>query len=149
MYMCVRLHCLLSIVTESTYLLSSPGSYHIYVIYQPSYTKPTIDPNGLNNSANSSPQPDFESPNESLSLSNQTWETNSNLTSANLTDEGLRAPQVGRVAAAAPTYCNKIVYLFAFWTTTLVYAFAGLGLVMSGCVYGCLGLAMLLGSCAQ
>lgn len=135
------------------------GSYHIYVIYQPSYTKPTIDPNGLNNSAYSSPDPDFESPNETLSRINQTWEINGNLTSPNLTDagplgnfssevmdEGLKAPQVGRVAAAAP-YCNKIVYLFAFWTTTLVYAFAALGLLMSGCMYGCLMLAKMLSIC--
>lgn len=147
--MLIRLHCLLSIVTESASLLSSPGSYHIYVIYQPSYTKPTVDPNGLNNSADSSPQPDFASQNESLSLSDQTWEINSNLTSANLTDEGLKAPHVGRVAAAAAPYCNRIVYLFAFWTTTLVYAFAGLALVMSGCTYGSFTLVTLLSSCAQ
>ncbi|XP_075898293.1 uncharacterized protein LOC142898898 [Nelusetta ayraudi] len=135
------------------------GSYHIYVIYQPSYTKPTIDPNGLNKSAYSSPDPDFESPNEALSHFNQTWEINSNLTSPNLTDtgllgflssevkdEGLKAPQVGSVAVAAP-YCNKIVYLFAFWTTTLVYAFAGLGLAVSACLYGCLALGTILASC--
>ncbi|XP_068164222.1 transmembrane protein 272 [Antennarius striatus] len=34
-------------------------------------------------------------------------------------------------------YCDKTMYLFAFWTTTLVYIFLGLFLVVGCCVLVC------------
>lgn len=142
-------------------LFSSSGSYHIYVIYQPSFTKPTINPKGLNNSAYSSPDPNVEASNQTLSLFNQTQDTDSNLTSANLTDtvvlgnqssemkeEALTALQVAGVTDPAP-YCDRTLYLFAFWTTTLVYGFAALGLGMSACFYCCITLTALLTSCVS
>lgn len=127
-------------------LPSSTGSYHIYVIYQPSFTEPAIDPHGLNISTYGSTEPKLESLNHSLSLSN--------LTAANLTDSVplgnsssvIRAPQVSRVTDEAP-YCNRTLYLFAFWTTTLVYGFAALGLGMAACFYSCMLLIALLTSC--
>lgn len=33
-----------------------------------------------------------------------------------------------------PLYCNKTLYLFAFWTTTLVYIFLGVAMVAGCCV---------------
>ncbi|XP_051780174.1 transmembrane protein 272-like [Erpetoichthys calabaricus] len=37
-----------------------------------------------------------------------------------------------------PDYCNKSLYLFAFWMTTLLYTFLGLMLVTACCTLGCI-----------
>ncbi|XP_071331186.1 uncharacterized protein [Trachinotus anak] len=49
--------------------------------------------------------------------------------------EHLKAPQGHHVLGVVP-YCDRTVYLFAFWTTTLVYILAGNALVMFICLYG-------------
>ncbi|XP_037832476.1 transmembrane protein 272-like [Kryptolebias marmoratus] len=36
------------------------------------------------------------------------------------------------------TYCNKTLYLFAFWSTTLIYILLGLFLVIGCCVLCCM-----------
>lgn len=111
----------------------------------------------MNDSAYGSPDPSVEPSNQSLPLSNQTWAMDHNLTSANLTEpvplgnsssemKVLQAQQGAPAVAEAP-YCNRTLYLFAFWTTTLVYGLAGLGLAMSACIYGCMLLLALLTSC--
>lgn len=141
--------------------MSSSGSYQIYVIYQPSYTKITIDPKDLNNTAYN-PTSDntnlyLENQNKTLPRINQTWVIDSNQTFLNLTETSLSSvssetneeypivAQMGRVMAAAP-YCHKTLYLFAFWTTTIVYILAAIGLVMTVCMFGCLKLATVISS---
>lgn len=130
------------------------GSYHIYAIYQPSYTKPPVDPSGSNASASRPPaataDPRAQPSDESPPLFNQTLGAEHNLTGAvplGNSSEAKRqvagAPPGGAVAAPAP-YCHKTLYLFAFWTTTLVYGFAALGLVVGACFYGCLTLVAIL-----
>lgn len=130
----------------------SSGSYQIYSIYPPNYAKITIDPNHFNHSAPSAPDDKpgltLENQNKSLPHLNQTWVINNNQTLRNLIQtlalsnvssetngEHLNTPHVRRVMAAAP-YCNKTVYLFGFWTTTLVYVLAGNLLVIIVCIYG-------------
>lgn len=86
---------------------------------------------------------------------NQTWVIDSNQTFLNLTETSLGnvssesdeeypiVARMGRVMAVAP-YCHKTLYLFAFWTTTIVYILAAIGLVMTVCTFGCLKLATVL-----
>ncbi|XP_076597686.1 uncharacterized protein LOC143327300 [Chaetodon auriga] len=130
------------------------GSYHIYSVYPPNYAKITIDPNNFNNSIYSPSAPDNKpdlslgNHNQSLPNLNQTWVINSNWTLRNLiqalalssisskTDrEHLNTSQTHAVMATVP-YCDRAVYLFAFWTTTLVYVFAGHALVITVCIHG-------------
>uniref|UniRef100_A0A672K0K6 Uncharacterized protein n=1 Tax=Sinocyclocheilus grahami TaxID=75366 RepID=A0A672K0K6_SINGR len=40
-------------------------------------------------------------------------------------------------AVAGDVYCNKTLYLFAFWTTTLGYILLGLALLFGCCVCLC------------
>lgn len=140
--------------------MSSSGSYQIYVIYQPSYTKITINPKGLNDSAYNTTSDNtslyFVNQNKTLPRINQTWVIDSNRTFSNLTETSLGnvtneeypiVAQTGRVMAAAP-YCHKTLYLFAFWTTTIMYILVAIGLVMSVCTFGCLQLAGVISSLA-
>lgn len=46
-------------------------------------------------------------------------------------------PNYVKNATTIDTYCNKTVYLFAFWTTTLVYILIGLFLIGGCCVLFC------------
>ncbi|XP_034020422.1 transmembrane protein 272-like [Thalassophryne amazonica] len=46
-------------------------------------------------------------------------------------------PSYNKTTSHNEMYCNKTLYLFAFWTTTLVYIFLGLFLVISCCVLVC------------
>lgn len=119
-------------------------------MYPPNYAK--VDPNSFNNSVFAPTAPDnklgLASENHSLLIHNQTWMININQTLSELIQtlvlrnissetnrEHLNTSQVGRVMAAVP-YCDRTVYLFAFWTTTLVYVFAGNALVIIICLYG-------------
>ncbi|KAK2850815.1 hypothetical protein Q5P01_007091 [Channa striata] len=117
------------------------GSYHVYSIYPPNYDKNLNDTNRLNIDIHStSPPPDHrlglspENQNHTQSLQdpNSTSLIHSNQTlmeiiqtlalsnvSSETSGEALNAPRV----AAAVAYCHKTVYLFAFWTTTMVYVF--------------------------
>nr|XP_046254032.1 uncharacterized protein LOC124063914 [Scatophagus argus] len=135
------------------------GSYEIYSIYPPNYDK-----SSFNNSIYIPTAPDnktnliLENQNKSLPSLNQTWTINNNQTLRNLTQtlassnissqtnrEHLNAPQMSRVMAVAP-YCNRSLYLFAFWTTTLVYVFAGHALVIIICISGCMKITDKLGA---
>ncbi|XP_056156615.1 transmembrane protein 272-like [Lampris incognitus] len=46
-------------------------------------------------------------------------------------------PNFNQTTTNLDPYCNKTLYLFAFWTTTLVYIFLGLFLLFGSCVLGC------------
>lgn len=46
-------------------------------------------------------------------------------------------PNYNKNATSAEPYCDKTLYLFAFWTTTLVYILLGVFLVGSCCVLVC------------
>ncbi|XP_041842617.1 transmembrane protein 272-like [Melanotaenia boesemani] len=46
-------------------------------------------------------------------------------------------PNYNKTATDVNLYCNKTLYLFAFWTTTLVYILLGLFLVIGCCVLFC------------
>ncbi|KAM4563765.1 transmembrane protein 272-like isoform 2-T2 [Odontesthes bonariensis] len=85
------------------------GSYQIYSIYPPHYDRNTTS---INTSVNQS----------------QTWRISENLTLGNIqTSTGSVAP-----------YCNRTVYLFAFWTTALAFVAAGITLMTVICLYGCM-----------
>ncbi|XP_067308108.1 transmembrane protein 272-like isoform X2 [Pseudorasbora parva] len=45
-------------------------------------------------------------------------------------------PNYNQTLAGDP-YCNKTLYLFAFWTTTLGYIVLGLGLLLGCCICIC------------
>ncbi|KAI3376386.1 hypothetical protein L3Q82_016867 [Scortum barcoo] len=46
-------------------------------------------------------------------------------------------PNYNKNTTNVDPYCNKTLYLFAFWTTTLVYILLGVGLLCSCCVLFC------------
>nr|XP_020443345.1 uncharacterized protein LOC109952551 [Monopterus albus] len=130
------------------------GSYQVYSIYPPNYNKNITDLNRVNNSIDTPTASDnrvgltLKNQNQSLPNLNHTWIINNNQTLRTLLQtlavsnisnqtngERPNAPPAPRITAAAP-YCDKTVYLFAFWTTTLVYVFAGQTLVLILCLYG-------------
>lgn len=107
------------------------GSYQIYSIYPPNYEKNTTF-----SSAHTTPAQE----NQSLPNLNHTWMIRNNrkihTLALNNTDKShLNIPHASLVMAAGP-YCHRGVYMLAFWTTTLVYVFAGNALVMIICLYG-------------
>ncbi|XP_018557100.1 uncharacterized protein LOC108900500 [Lates calcarifer] len=139
--------CILSLVLF-VFIWFIYGSYQIYSVYPPNYNKNITDPNRVNNSFYT---PDnklgltLENQNHSLPNLNQTQVISNNQTLRMLIQtlalsnthsktnrEHLNAPQ-GHVMAVVP-YCDRTLYLLAFWTTTLVYALAGNALVITICV---------------
>uniref|UniRef100_A0A3Q3IJB9 Uncharacterized protein n=1 Tax=Monopterus albus TaxID=43700 RepID=A0A3Q3IJB9_MONAL len=46
-------------------------------------------------------------------------------------------PSYNKNATNVDAYCNKTLYLFAFWTTTLFYILLGLFVIMGCCVLFC------------
>ncbi|XP_040919415.1 uncharacterized protein LOC121199034 [Toxotes jaculatrix] len=132
------------------------GSYQVYSVYPPNYDKNITDPNTVNNTIYSPTAPasklglTLENQNQSLPNFNQSHVIHNNQslmkpistlaprnTSSKTSGEHLNASQAQRVMAVVP-YCNRTVYLFAFWTNTLVYVFAGNALVIFICLYGCM-----------
>lgn len=148
----------------SSFSLFPPsGSYYIYSVYPPNYIKITLDPHSFNNSITKHSFI-FRDQNQSLPNLNQTGmmstdtttpTTNNNnqtlldliqtLAHSNISSETNRedpdTPQALHTAPAAAPYCDRTVYLFAFWTTTLVYAFGGNALVILVCIYGFMTIA--------
>lgn len=137
-------------------LFPSSGSYQIYSVYPPNYIKITSDPHSFNNSIT---KPSFvlENQNQSLPNLNQTGMISTSTTTTNNNNQTLlnlirtlahsnissethtedpNTPQALRTMVAAAPYCDRTVYLFAFWTTTLVYAFGGNALVILVCLSG-------------
>ncbi|XP_028255323.1 uncharacterized protein LOC114431859 [Parambassis ranga] len=107
------------------------GSYQIYSIYPPNYEKNTTSSSALTTPAQEK---------QSLPNLNHTWMIRNNwkiqTMALNNTDTShLNIPHASLVMAAEP-YCHRGVYMLAFWTTTLVYVFAGNALVMIICLYG-------------
>lgn len=47
-------------------------------------------------------------------------------------------PNYDKNATVVGSYCDKTLYLFAFWTTTLAYILLGLALVGGCCVLVCM-----------
>ncbi|XP_071768665.1 uncharacterized protein LOC139922118 [Centroberyx gerrardi] len=142
------------------------GSYHVYSIYPPNYDKTTTDPE--HNVTQSNYTRDFserdnrsnftlENQNQernqtlsNLSHRNRTWIKDDNQTLTNLIQalalsnannetmgERRDRPKASRGPAALP-YCDRTLYLFAFWCITLVYGFAGVGLLMLCCLFSCM-----------
>ncbi|XP_019963824.2 uncharacterized protein [Paralichthys olivaceus] len=128
------------------------GSVQIYSVYPPNYEKNITNPGKINNSVYDSPAPDnkLDLPleNQSLANLNHTGIIHNNLTVRKLIQtlslgnisnktnrEHLAASQAQHVISSE-AYCDKTVYLFAFWTTTLVYILVGHALVISFCICG-------------
>ncbi|XP_026187969.1 uncharacterized protein LOC113145447 isoform X2 [Mastacembelus armatus] len=121
------------------------GSYQVYSLYPPNYDKNTTDPNKTNNSIHTPAVPDNklsltpQNQNQSLPDANHTSNNQtlrkailalaaSNI-STKINGEHLNAPQ-------AALYCDRTLYLFAFWTTTLLCVLAGNTVVIILCLYG-------------
>ncbi|KAI3351998.1 hypothetical protein L3Q82_020829 [Scortum barcoo] len=129
------------------------GNYQVYSIYPPNYIQNSIDPNIFNNSVSAHTAPDnklgltVEEQNQSLSNLNQTWMTDNKqtlkklmqtLALSNISREQIKGTHPNtteRGVMSEVPYCDRTVYLFAFWTTTLVYVFAGNALLMIICLY--------------
>ncbi|KAF3689545.1 hypothetical protein EXN66_Car005217 [Channa argus] len=134
------------------------GSYQVYSIYQPNYDKNLTDTNSINNSMYSTTLPPdnrlsltLENQNQRLSNLNRTSDFNNNqtlieviqalaLSNINSKTKGkhLMAPQV----PATVPYCDRTVYLLAFWTTTLVYVVAGNILLTIICLVVCMKISV-------
>lgn len=71
---------------------------------------------------------------------NQTWK---NLiptpTTSSDVDKEQQEPAADQ-AEATKAYCDKTLYLLAFWATTMIYVFAGNALLIMACLYGCMGI---------
>ncbi|XP_023194467.1 uncharacterized protein LOC111609558 [Xiphophorus maculatus] len=115
------------------------GSYHVYSIYPPDYEKNTTDSDSSTRRIGV-PDP-LTSENQSLHSRNRSqnlWET---IQILNSTNRGTNRNPTGaqqqpqQVASVSP-YCNRTVYLFAFWTTTLVLVIVGNALLLIICLYG-------------
>lgn len=125
-------------------LFLSSGSYQIYSVYPPKYNKNATDPNSLFTAPDNKLSLTLTNQNQSLPHINQTLNASNNQTLLKLIEslalsnkanrEHLHPPQAPQVTAAL-LHCDRTVYLFAFWTTTL-YVFAGNSLVMIICFYG-------------
>ncbi|XP_035014838.2 uncharacterized protein LOC118110833 [Hippoglossus stenolepis] len=128
------------------------GSFQIYSVFPPNYEKNIPDPNRVNNSVYAPPTPDnkvdLPLENQSLSNLNHTRIVYNNQTVRKLIQtlfldnisnktnrQHLNASQAQPVMASV-AYCDKTVYMFAFWTTTLVYVLVGNALVISFCLCG-------------
>ncbi|XP_022617417.1 uncharacterized protein LOC111233798 [Seriola dumerili] len=126
------------------------GSYQVYSVYPPNYNKNITSQSTVNTSIYPPTAPDnklgliLQNWNQSRPNLNHTKMINDKQTSRKLIQtlassktnrEHLNAPQARRVTTVVP-YCDRTMYLFAFWTTTLVYAIAGNTLVMILCLYG-------------
>lgn len=121
------------------------GSYVIYSIYPPNYNKNATDPDSNFSAPDNKLSLTLKNQNQILPNLNQTWIANNNQTSRKLIQslalsnkanvEHLNPPQARQVMPAM-LHCDQTVYLFAFWTTTVVYVFAGNALVTLICLYG-------------
>ncbi|XP_047463949.1 uncharacterized protein LOC125021789 [Mugil cephalus] len=122
------------------------GSYQIYSIHPPNYKKnltasvnsSTIFDGKMNSTLGNQSHPNLNQTwmrdnNQTLRIQNETF------TRSNVSSETNRSPpntpKAHNVLSLVP-YCARAVYLFAFWTTTLVYVFAGNTLLILACIYG-------------
>ncbi|XP_038164907.1 uncharacterized protein LOC119799177 [Cyprinodon tularosa] len=118
------------------------GSYHIYSIYPPNYKKNIT---GSTRRTATLPAPDSLTASQNHSLQNLTHTPillGLNLTgSLNTTDGRIDRNQANnqqplpQLVAVSP-YCSRTVYMFAFWTTTLVHVFLGNALLIIICLFG-------------
>ncbi|XP_026222622.1 uncharacterized protein LOC113166720 isoform X2 [Anabas testudineus] len=138
------------------------GSYHIYSIHPPNYNKNLSDTNRVNNSIYSPPAPDTTSvltlddqnqnqnQNQSLLNFNHTRMISNNQTlmkmiqtlaqsksNWQISESNGEHLNTSRFTDVVP-YCDRTVYLFAFWITTLVYGFIGTCLVIGICLCVCM-----------
>ncbi|XP_045911808.1 uncharacterized protein LOC123974874 [Micropterus dolomieu] len=121
------------------------GSYQVYSVYPPSYVKDTIDPNSFNSSLYTPTAPDnkpgLTTENQNQSILHQTGGSISVNQTLRKLVETLAFSNISsqihreRLNNAVP-YCDRTVYLFAFWTTTLLYVFTANALGMIICLYG-------------
>ncbi|KAM6981903.1 uncharacterized protein LKV04_012593 [Tautogolabrus adspersus] len=144
--------CLLSLVLFA-FIWFFYGSYLIYSIYPPNYTKSSnssiFTPSAADNKPDSSSDQNLNQSRLSLNLTTnnnnnsnnqtlmqliQSWSLSRN-SSSQTNREHLNAAQRLHVEAAAP-YCDRTLYLFAFWTITLLYVLSGHTLLIFTCIYG-------------
>ncbi|MEQ2213011.1 hypothetical protein XENOCAPTIV_008228 [Xenoophorus captivus] len=119
------------------------GSYHIYSIYPPNYNKNTTGSNSSTRKIYAVTSPNsLTSENQSLQSSNHSqifWgmiQTGALKNMSRRTNRDLKnSQQLHEVVAVLP-YCNRTMYLFAFWTTTLVHVLVGNTLLLIICLYG-------------
>ncbi|XP_040927464.1 uncharacterized protein LOC114858698 [Betta splendens] len=121
------------------------GSYHIYAVYPPNYNKALTHTNGPNSSIPRVPAadkvlPTAQNENHTLPLLNHTWTMHKNHTLTDMIQKLVRSRSEGEHLNATAPYCNRTVYLFAFWTTTLAYVLTGLSLVILFFFYFCMKL---------
>ncbi|KAK2862471.1 hypothetical protein Q5P01_002004 [Channa striata] len=121
------------------------GSYQVYSIYLPNYDKNLTDTNRTNNSVYSHALPPDNM--LSLPLENQTQRP-LNLSRTSMINENQTLLEIIQTLAvrsinshkstAAVPYCDRTVYLLAFWTTTLVYVVAGSTIGIILCLVVCM-----------
>ncbi|KAG7224279.1 hypothetical protein INR49_000522, partial [Caranx melampygus] len=129
--------CILSLVLfASIWFLC--GSYQVYSVYPPNYNKNITIQDTVNTTIYPPTAPDnrfdLTLKNQSLLNLNHTGIISSKQhtfrqLNQNLVREHLNAPRPQLVSTVVP-YCDRTVYLFAFWTTTRVYMPVGNALVM-------------------
>ncbi|KAK5609904.1 hypothetical protein CRENBAI_013549 [Crenichthys baileyi] len=119
------------------------GSYHIYSIYPPNYNKNTTGSNSSTRKIYAITSPDsLTSENQSLQSFNHSqifWgmiQTGALKNMSRRTNRDLKNTQQPHEVVAVLPYCNRTVYLFAFWTTTLVHVLVGNALLLIICLYG-------------
>ncbi|XP_008316808.1 uncharacterized protein LOC103384894 [Cynoglossus semilaevis] len=155
--------CVLTLILL-TFIWFLVGSYYIYSIYPPSYEKNITDPDKSISGAYTAPNSSwtqalhkhnhnlqtqdhdhlnrtFPNHNQTETMSgNQTWK---NLiptpTTSSDVDKEQQEPAADQ-AEATKAYCDKTLYLLAFWATTMIYVFAGNALLIMACLYGCMGI---------
>ncbi|KAM7405468.1 hypothetical protein PAMP_012727 [Pampus punctatissimus] len=121
------------------------GSYQIYSVHPPNYNKNTTNLTGISTAPDNKLNLTLKNQDQNLPNLNHTLISRNDqilmkliqsLTVSNKTSRDHLNPPQARQLIAAPLYCDRTVYLFAFWTTTLVYVGIGKSLFMTICFYG-------------
>ncbi|XP_060914584.1 uncharacterized protein LOC132990365 [Labrus mixtus] len=143
--------CLLSLVLFA-FVWILYGSYLIYSMYPPNYTKSSnssiFAPSAADNEPDSSSDQNLNQSRPNLTLTGMTNNNNnqtlmqliqslsvSRNSSTQTNREHVNAAQRLHVEAAA-LHCDRMLYLFAFWTTTLVLVASGNTLLIVTWIYG-------------
>ncbi|XP_071399167.1 uncharacterized protein [Centroberyx affinis] len=126
------------------------GSYHVYSIYPPNYDKTTTDPERNVTQGNYARDFSERDNRSNFTLENRNQNQNLNRTLPNLShrnrtrikDDNQTLTDLIQALALSNAnretmgerrdraYCDRTLYLFAFWCITPVYAFAGFVLLM-------------------
>ncbi|KAM7411005.1 hypothetical protein PAMA_021131 [Pampus argenteus] len=107
------------------------GSYQIYSVHPPNYNK-NIYPAPPDNKLNLT----LQDQNQNHTLISRNDQTLMKLIQSLAVSNKTSRAHLNPPRARQLLYCNRTVYLFAFWTTTLVYVVVGKSLFMTICFYG-------------